>query len=136
MRVSLEWFKIHADQRLRVFNFFILMAGFCIGGYFTALQQKLPSAALVISIFLLALCLCFKLLDIRTAHLVKVGENSLEHLLNELCDQIDRPELNVLKNAAPKPCMLSYRQIFNIIFVLFGLLSAVGVFASWFIGIR
>jgi hypothetical protein len=71
--IGLEWFKVHADQRLRAFNFFLLIAGFCIGGYFTALSIS-PLAAGTISFLLGAICICFKLLDQRTGELVKQGK--------------------------------------------------------------
>ncbi|WP_292610519.1 hypothetical protein [Nitrobacter sp. 62-13] len=124
--IGLEWFKVHADQRLKAFNFFLLIAGFCIGGFFTALSVS-PLAAGTIAFLLGAICICFKLLDRRTAALVKHGEKLMSYCLERIGD----PTMpNPLKLADECKGTLSYRQVFNAVFVLFGAISLGGLVFS------
>jgi hypothetical protein len=129
--VGLEWFKIHADQRLRMFNFFILVAGFCLGGFFTALQIKSAIAASTVAFLLGAVCICFKLLDIRTAQLVKHGELLLSYSLSKLSEG-ESGFPNVVELSGNRGCVLSYRQVFNALFLIFGLMSIIGIAFPWF----
>ncbi|MCP2000289.1 hypothetical protein [Nitrobacter winogradskyi] len=124
--IGLEWFKVHADQRLKAFNFFLLIAGFCIGGFFTALSVS-PLAASTIAFVLGAICICFKYLDRRTATLVKHGEELLSYCLERIGD----PEMpNPIRLADECEGTLSYRQIFNTVFLIFGIMSFGGMVFS------
>jgi hypothetical protein len=128
--IGLEWFKIHADQRLRMFNFFILVAGFCIGGFFTSLQIKSAIAASTVAFLLLSVCICFKLLDQRTAQLVKQGELLLGYSLSRLGDT-DSNIPNVVDLSNQREGVLSYRQVFNLLFLLFGAMAVIGMIFPW-----
>jgi hypothetical protein len=129
--IGIEWFKIHADQRLRLFNFFILVAGFCLGGFFTALQIKSAVAASTVAFLLGIVCICFKLLDMRTAQLVKHGEKLLSYSLSKIGEtETDVP--NIVELSSKRNCVPSYRQVFNGLFALFGIMSVVGIIFPWF----
>jgi hypothetical protein len=138
--IGLDWFKVHADQRLKVFNFFLLIAGFCIGGFFTALPLNRMAAA-VIAFVLAVVCVCFKLLDRRTAELVKHGEQLIEYCLDRVGDKaMPNPIQLANKRNENLSCRevwfkgtLSYRQIFNILFIVFGAMSAAGMISAWFL---
>jgi hypothetical protein len=123
--IGLEWFKIHADQRLRIFNFFLLVAGFSIGGFFTSLQIKSAIAASTVAFLLGVVCICFKLLDRRTSQLMKHGERLLSHSLSKLSVP-NIVELSDQRNGVP-----SYRQVFNALFLLFGVMSVIGMIFPW-----
>jgi hypothetical protein len=125
--IAFEWFKIHADQRLRVFNFFLIIAGFCVAGFFTSFQSGNKAAAAVIAAVLVCVCYCFKQLDRRTAQLVKVGEELLETCFDRVSSRENWPEMNLILKARQTQGVHSYRQIFNWLFWLFGLLGAAGV---------
>jgi hypothetical protein len=126
-QVGLEWFKVHADQRLKIFNFFVLIAGFSIGGFFTCLQIKSALAATTVAFLLCIICICFKLLDMRTAQLVKHGEQMLSAGLSELGGNVP----NVIEMAEKRGRVPSYRQIFNVVFLLFGVMSVIGMIFPW-----
>jgi hypothetical protein len=129
--IGLEWFKIHADQRLRMFNFFLLIAGFCIGGFFTSLQIRSAIAASTVAFLLGAVCICFKFLDRRTAQLLKHGEKLLSYSLLKLSEgNGDIP--NIIELSDKRDGVPSYRQVFNVLFLLFGAMSIIGFAFPWF----
>ena len=124
--LAIKWFEIHADQRLKVFNFFLLIAGFCIGGFFTALQAQNYLAACIVSTVLVCVAYCFKQLDRRTAQLTKLAEDHLSHSLTVLGNQIGSETVNFVTRAENKNGLWSYRQCFNFLFWLFGILGSLG----------
>jgi hypothetical protein len=129
--IAVEWFKIHADQRLRLFNFFLFVAAFCVGGYFTALQAKSYLAASTVAALLFAICICFKLLDKRTSQLVWHGEAMIDDCISQLQVKMGTVMPNPVNLAANRGCVPSYRQTFNLIFILFGLVSIIGFLFPW-----
>jgi hypothetical protein len=76
--IAFKWFEVHAEQRLKLLNFFLIISGFCLAGFFGALQAKHTLAASVISGVLAAVSGCFKLLDRRSSQLLKLAEDFLK----------------------------------------------------------
>jgi xanthosine utilization system XapX-like protein len=130
--LGLEWFKIHADQRLRMFNFFLLVAGFCIGGFFTSLQIKSAIAASTVAFLLGLVCICFKLLDMRTSQLLKHGEKLLESCFLQFEAGSGGSIPNLIKLADQRDGVPSYRQVFNALFLSFGVMAVIGIIFPWF----
>lgn len=75
-----EYFSLHADQRLRSFNFFLILAAILAGGSLTALNDDLFSRlAPAIGFYALVLCsFVFWKLDQRTRELIHHGEAALK----------------------------------------------------------
>jgi len=71
------WFKYHAEQRLTVLRFYILV----IGGLATAVgvlhQQKEAFICVLASVFAAFVCFCFMRFDNRSSDLVHLGEGAL-----------------------------------------------------------
>jgi hypothetical protein len=129
--VAMKWFEVHAEQRLKLLNFFLIIVGFCIAGYFAALQAKNGFAASIIGLLLTCVCFCFKQLDRRTTQLLKIAEDYLRESLHKLAVQIDSNTINFIERAEQKGSVLSYRQVFNILFWLFGVLGVLGAILPW-----
>jgi hypothetical protein len=128
---AFKWFEIHAEQRLKVFNFFLIISGFCVGGFFAALQAENRLAASVISIVSVVAAYCFKQLDRRTAQLTKLAEDFLSQSLGALGEKLKSDQLNLVLRAENKRGLWSYRQIFDILFFLFGILGLLGAIFPW-----
>jgi hypothetical protein len=128
---AFKWFQLHADQRLKVFNFFLVIAGICVAGFFTAIQAKNAVAASLISIVLIVVCICFKQLDLRTAQLVEIGEDYLREWLELKNKKLDSANVNLIARADVKRNCLSYRQVFNLLFIIFGLVGLLGAIFPW-----
>jgi hypothetical protein len=114
--VALKWFEIHAEQRLKLFNFFLILAGICIAGFFTALEKESPVAASVVAALLAVVSVCFKWLDQRTSQLVKLGEDFLRDGFGRVTLPVDKKVANIFERAERKEGLWSYRQIFNVLF--------------------
>jgi len=77
---TLVWdhFKLNAEQRLKSFNFFLLVAIFVNGGVINAIDKKLsPALLLLLGIFLCVLSFVFWLADTRSKHLLKLSVDAL-----------------------------------------------------------
>ncbi len=128
--IALELFKVHADQRMKLMNFYIVIVGFSIGGYFTALQNVGWQASLVISLFLLFMTFCFWSLDRRTKQIVKISENSLKVVTEYLKEKIGRSEVEIVGISDNKDGNWSYSQVFGLIFFGCSIISIAGIFHS------
>lgn len=76
-----KWFCFHADQRIKMFNYMLIVFGIFAAGVVNALDKDLPTGATSILCFIAAvLALIFTLLDRRNRDLVWLGEDVLMHL--------------------------------------------------------
>src|SRR5690348_4185358 len=77
-----KWFSYHADQRVKMFNFMLIVLGIFASAIVSAVGNKeLPIGfAAVLCFVAAALALIFPLLDRRNRDLVWLGEELLTHL--------------------------------------------------------
>lgn len=69
-----DHFKFNADQRLKGFNFFVLLSIFADGGVFTALEKGLsPSLLTLLGFFIIILATVFWLVDTRSQQLLRLA---------------------------------------------------------------
>lgn len=68
-----EHFKLHADQRIKAFNFFVILSIFANGGAFTAIEKQLPSSLIIIlGVFIASLSCIFWIVDSRSHALIRL----------------------------------------------------------------
>ena len=80
---DLVWdhFKFNAEQRLKSFNFFLLLSIFANGGVFTAIQNKVASPILgLLGLFLVLLAVVFWLADTRSRQLIQLAIPALKEI--------------------------------------------------------
>ena len=80
---QLVWdhFKFNAEQRLKSFNFFLLLSIFANGGVFTAIQNKMtPSILGLLGLFLVLLAVVFWLADTRSRQLIQLTIPALKEI--------------------------------------------------------
>ena len=76
-----EHFKLNAEQRLRGFNFFVLLTIFANGGVFTAIEKELnPTLLVVIGLFIVLLAVVFWLVDARSGQLLNLTVPALKEI--------------------------------------------------------
>ena len=76
-----KWFSFHAEQRVKMFNFMLLVFGVFAAGLLNALDKNLPKAvAVVLSFFAAILAVLFSQLDRRNRDLVWLAEDVLKQL--------------------------------------------------------
>jgi hypothetical protein len=79
-----KWFAFHADQRVKMFNFMLVVVGIFAAGVVNALDKHLPPVAISsLCFFATFLAWTFILLDRRNRDLVWLGEDALIHLERE-----------------------------------------------------
>jgi len=78
------YFALHADQRMKLFNFFLILSGLILGA-FPAVRAMAPGTKLVgvLPLLLVLSAFTFWRLDVRTRHLVKNAEAALRFLDGE-----------------------------------------------------
>jgi hypothetical protein len=83
---DLVWdhFKFNAEQRLRGFNFFVLLSIFADGGVFTALEKGLsPRLVVLLGLFVTLLAFVFWLVDTRSCQLLNITIPALKEIETE-----------------------------------------------------
>lgn len=140
------YFALHADQRMKLFNFFLILSGLILSA-FTAVKGMADGGKVValLPLLLVLTAFIFCRLEERTRHLVKNGEAALRFLdeqlpVEPLSDQsphylrlIERDDH--LRKIAAKRCWarrlvpISYAHSFRIAYLMIG---GVGVgLAAW-----
>ena len=125
-----RYFQLHAQQRMSMFNYFILVLGLLIAGLVQALREPgffgLFGIALGMCLFFAAMI--FLQLDRRTKRLIDHAEAAMRALEPELFDA--RGQLFVgEKSATEGRGVWTYTKSFAIVFIV---AAAIGVFgATW-----
>lgn len=128
---DLVWdhFKFNAEQRLRGFNFFVLLSIFADGGVFTALEKGLnPKLLLLLGLFTVVLVVVFWLVDARSRQLLNLTIPALKEI------ELSFPETHRLFaiDAASQGTFVRYTFAFRVLLVaqlLFGL--SIVLFGAW-----
>jgi len=98
-----NYFQLHADQRIKVFQFYVTLSTALIGGFLLALRQGFNNKWIaILGILLTFVSFIFWRLDQRTKQLVKNAEEALK-LLDA---QYDLPDIN----GAPHPLRIMSRD--------------------------
>jgi hypothetical protein len=76
-----NYFALHAEQRMKLFNFFLILSGLILGA-FPAVRSMAPAAKLtaLLPLLLVLTAFIFWRLEERTRRLVKNGEEALRFL--------------------------------------------------------
>jgi hypothetical protein len=74
-----EYFKLHAEQRIRVFNFYVLLTVAMVAGLLTVLKEApaMPYIASAVCVLIAFFSVIFLLLDGRTRSLIENAERTL-----------------------------------------------------------
>ena len=75
-----KYFEIHAQQRIKAFQFFVTLSTAIGGGAVYSLENDNPIALLVLGVVMCFVSFVFRMLDVRTRTLVKNGEEALKYL--------------------------------------------------------
>ena len=143
-----SYFSFHADQRMKTFNFFIIIAGVFAGGILTLIKEAISSwIILILGLSLSFLSYLFYRLDQRNRNLVINGESAIRHLdaLHKLPAEDKIPHVlcifekdNHTTSQKPKSIFkmnsyCSYSMIIRYVLGLFGVVGIVLGVAPFFI---
>ena len=149
-----DYFNTHAAQRMSVFNFYIALSSFTATGYFATFKSdsNLASARWIIALLLCLFAFIFWKLDQRVKFLIKNAENALKHFearqphamqakvfLREEAETIrHREAFKGWRRIFFWRLPLSYSDCFNLVYLAFFLVGAIGLllvalpYISWF----
>jgi hypothetical protein len=145
-----KYFSMHADQRLKTFNFYLILVTVILGGVFAYIKDAAhPSFMSPVGFLLAVVSYLFWRLDIRTQELIRHAENALKRIEQDGHDDGIPVELRLFEQEESKTEIIkssrrlkwspsswwgahySYSNCFHIVFWLFGLCGvavAIGVF--------
>jgi uncharacterized membrane protein len=137
-----NYFTLHANQRMSVFNFYLVLVGLLTAGMVKTFEKDFPLPILgsVLGLLLAFVSIVFWRLDKRTGFLINRAENAL--MVIESAFQIDpaRPELKIFTTELEKTTelkrsswgLVTYRQCLHAVFLLVGVTGLIGgMVAYW-----
>ncbi len=77
---GVEFFKFHADRRMKMFQFFLIFVGLVAGAYATLLTKGYVVGSSLLGFFAGVLTICFLFLEHRNEELVHIAEDVLASL--------------------------------------------------------
>ena len=148
LRYSWDYFHVHADQRMSVFNFFVALAVLMTGGLVGTLHKDfgIPALGTILGLGLGFVSFVFWKVDQRTKFLLKNVEASLAELEKHFptAKGANEPHVTQLflwesavtrglrksrKRWSPA-AQFSYAQSFSLLFLFFGLVGTVAFILS------
>lgn len=141
-----KYFALHADQRMKTFNFFLMLCAVIVGGMITLIRDPQGRhLAAPVGLALAFVSFVFWRLDVRNKQLIHHAEEALQLLEQDdrLCDKDGVPhrlKLFTHENHLARelrrgrilrliPTYWSYSLCFNAVFLVFGLAGLI----SWII---
>lgn len=109
-----DHFKFNADQRLKAFNFFVVLAVFADGGVFAAADKKMHATVFVlIGGFIILLAIVFWLIDARSKWLLGLSVPGLKVYESQFPAHSRLFEID----ATSGPTFARYTVAFRILFI-------------------
>ena len=94
-----NWFEYHANQRMMMIRFYLVVAGAIATGAGYLLLQKQYFLSGSLSIYGALISYCFLRLDTRVKGLVKLGEDALKGEQKKFADSLSLPAFEICKHA-------------------------------------
>lgn len=116
LHYATNWFQIHADQRIRLMNFYIFLFAGLVTGLIATRKDDLLLVEVLIAGAMIVLTIVFKSLDSRTRSLIHGAEHALSKIEDVLAEATRIDEIKLIKAANNLDGKLSYRQAFNLIY--------------------
>ncbi len=118
LEIALEharaWHRLHAEQRLRAMDFFLVAAAFLTTGYVTSLTTS-PQLAAVVAAAGVLMSLVVNRLELRTKSLVKRGEEALKPLESRLAELTANPAMRLAERSEHSMFFTSYAKVFGLL---------------------
>ncbi|MGJ0298450.1 hypothetical protein NG744_05765 [Aliarcobacter cryaerophilus] len=125
-----EYFKLHAEQRLKTFHFYIIIITLLVGSALTILKDKEYTFFIFIGILMSFFSFIFWRLDIRNKELINMAEEEIITLEKEFDAKVFTKDKEKVNN---KKLNLGFSFNFNLVFLLFNFIGYSMVFITLFI---
>jgi hypothetical protein len=109
----MEWYKLHAGQRMQMVGYWLVASGLVAGAYVDALAAGYRAAACALALLGAASAVGFVFLDSRTRTLLSVGEDALDALEARMAVEHDLDAIRIvgIADARRSHRFDSYRSI-------------------------
>lgn len=131
LNVLWNYFSLHANQRMQLLHFYILLETFVITGLLTIFQLngEFKIFRILLSVAIIFFSIVFKGLDKRAKEMIKYSENAIRYLEKKyilkyngdimiFCIEEEKTAYERRKNWCKK-FFLSYSKLFNLIYFFF-----------------
>ncbi len=133
-----DYFKVHAQQRMSLFNFFVVFSSLATTCLVATFQEKASAhtIGIGIGILLIAISIIFWRIDRRVRFLIKHAESVLKWIEGTytLHDSDDSPHVLKLficeEKQTARECPATYSKCFEMAFLAFGLVGLSGTIIS------
>jgi hypothetical protein len=129
-----RYFALHANQRMSVFNFFLVLSGLVSAGLATIIQgpQRLAAIGIALGILLALVSLVFWKLDQRVSFLLKLSESALAELESSLPagSRLFANEPSLTDKECAERGMWTYGHSFRLTFLSVGIFGLSGSILS------
>lgn len=126
-----QHFEFNAGQRLKAFNFFVVLSVFANGGVFAAVEKSMhPFVFILIGAFVVVLATVFWVMDIRSRNLLLLAIPGLKSYETAFPEHSRIFALDAQRQGS----ILRYTVAFRVLFALqlvFGLGVAIFGLANW-----
>lgn len=123
-------FEFNAEQRLKTFNFFVVLAVFANGGVFATIEKHMhPIVLVLIGSFICALALIFWLMDRRSKHLLNLALPGLKEYEkqfpahSQLFERDIKERNSFIRYTHAFAALFTIQLVFGFSVVLFGVIS-------------
>ena len=138
-KTSWNYFSFHANQRISVMNFYIVLESAMAGGFIAVIGMEHGDVhifEMIIGIAMVFLSFIFFLLDMRTKHMIHLAEKVLRNIEAEykvesetdiLIFNLEEKWTNAFHQKSKIRPLLSYSKLFILLFLFFALLGITAV---------
>lgn len=136
-----RYFALHAQQRIAVFNFFLILSGLVAAGLAACIQRRdrFQLLGVFLGLLLALVSFIFWKLDQRTSFLVKHGEGAIAELERLLPNAAARLVLNergrtqvAISSRNRLSSVWTYGLAFRVVFTTMGIVGVGGAFLCLF----
>lgn len=134
-----DYFAIHANQRIQILNFYIVLETFFITGLLTLFQLngELTVFRLLLSFAIIFFSFIFYALDRRTKEMIKFSEEALRNIEQKYVAQYSN-KIMIFSIEQEKTLSerrwswfakkyLSYSKLFQLIYIFFTIIGVLGI---------
>jgi hypothetical protein len=130
-----RWFALHANQRMQIINYFLVVLALVVAGYGAAIEAENALVARVIVAAGLVMTGAFYTLERRTRHLVKLAEQPLKELERRMSVDADLATLTMTSGAEAPGKGIAYSVSVRALMAAAFLLMIVALLATWVVDV-
>lgn len=144
---SWEYFHLHANQRMSVFNFYLVFVGLLSAGLAKVFEEDFPfpELGMVFGFLLFLMSVVFWRLDNRTNSLIKRAEEALRQWESSIPDGdlsglervriFSREQEETERQKGTSWGLLTYGQCLRAVFLVFSIVGIAALVASYYIAL-